>query len=64
MPNRMVPMNLKHKPIYVINDYDKIDVDYRNNTDVYGISMGKAQWSSEFVPSIKVWRKVETKSGR
>ena len=62
MPNRMVPMNLKHKPIYAINDYDKIDGDYKNNTDVYGLSLGKAQWSSEFIPSIKVWRKVETKN--
>ena len=56
----MIPDNLKHKPIYVIEDYANIDGQYKGeeNTDVKGLSIGKAQWDSkEFVPSVKVWRK-------
>ena len=51
-----VPMNCKHKPIYYVNGYSPIDGEYKNNTDVVGLSLGKAQWSEEFVPSVKVWR--------
>ena len=56
----MIPDNLKHKPIYVIENYANIDGQYKGeeNTDVKGLSIGKAQWDSkEFVPSVKVWRK-------
>ena len=56
----MIPDNLKHKPIYIIEDYANIDGQYKGeeNTDVKGLSIGKAQWDSkEFVPSVKVWRK-------
>ena len=52
-----VPVNLTHQPVYIINDYAAVDGNYKNNTDVAGISIGKAQWSkSGFIPSIKVWR--------
>lgn len=53
------PKNLKHKPIFEICDYDKIDGQYKGNSDVHALSIGKAQWSDkkEFIPSIKVWRK-------
>ncbi len=63
---RKVPEYLKHKPIYAINNYDEVDGNYRDNTDVYGISLGKAQWTSaeEFVPSLKVWRKPNDKWSR
>lgn len=60
-----IPTYLKHKPIYVINRYAKIDGFYKNDTDVIGLSLGKAQWSGDnFVPSVKVWRdvKVEDKN--
>ena len=55
-----IPNYLKHKPIYVIENYANIDGQYKGeeNTDVKGLSIGKAQWDSkEFVPSVKVWRK-------
>ena len=52
---------MKHKPIYAIKRYEKVDGFYKNDTDVIGLSLGKAQWSNEtFVPSVKVWRDVKT----
>ncbi len=57
-----VPMNRKHKPVYVINEYSLSDGQHKNNSDVIGISLGKAQWCNEkFEPSVKVWR---TKNGK
>lgn len=51
----IIPDNLKHKPIYVIENYAAIDGHYKNDTDVKGISVGRAQWcTNEFVPSVKV----------
>lgn len=58
MEKKEAPTNLTHKPIYAINDYDKIDGYYKNKTDVHAISIGKAQWSADkIIPSVKVWRK-------
>ena len=51
-----IPNYLKHKPIYKIEGYDIVDKAYDHVTDVVGLSLGKAQWSSDFVPSVKVWR--------
>ncbi len=60
-----VPTYLKHKPIYAINRYWQIDGHYKNNTDVCGISVGKAQWSAnEFIPSVKVFRYVNNRWSR
>ena len=59
-----VPTHLKHKPIFVLDDdYESIDGNYKNDSDVVGLSLGKAQWTdkNEFVPSVKVWR---IKNGR
>lgn len=59
-----VPTHLKHKPIFVLDDdYKSIDGNYKNDSDVVGLSLGKAQWTdkNEFVPSVKVWRR---KNGR
>lgn len=61
---RKVPTWLKHKPIYIVNDYDKIDGLHKNNTDVIGLSIGKAQWCDEnFEPSVKVWRDSQLEDG-
>ena len=38
------PKNLSHKPIISVNDYDKIDAQYRTNTDVRALSIGTAQY--------------------
>ncbi len=57
-----IPTWLKHKPIYVIKRYEQVDGFYKNDTDVIGLSLGKAQWSNNtFVPSVKVWRDVKIK---
>lgn len=54
-----IPTWLKHKPIYAIRRYEGIDGLYKNDTDVIGLSLGKAQWcNGNFVPSVKVWRDV------
>ena len=58
-----IPSWLKHKPLYAIKRYAKIDGFYKNDTDVIGLSLGKAQWSDkEFIPSVKVWRDVKIKN--
>lgn len=55
-----IPTWLKHKPIYAVKRYDKIDGFYKGESDVIGLSLGRAQWSgNNFVPSVKVWRDVE-----
>lgn len=64
MAKLRVPTHLKHKPIFVLDDdYESIDGNYKNDSDVIGLSLGKAQWTdkNEFVPSVKVWRR---KNGR
>ncbi len=55
-----IPIHLKHKPIYAINNYAAVDGNYKNNTDVVGLTIGKAQWSeNKFIPSVKVWRRKD-----
>ena len=49
------PKHLKHKPIISVNDYDKIDAQYRKNTDVRALSIGKAQYDEDEI-SLKVCR--------
>ena len=54
-----IPTWLTHKPIYVIRRYNDIDGLYKGESDVIGLSLGKAQWCDDnFVPSVKVWRDV------
>lgn len=63
--NTTAPTNLKHKPIYAINNYSKIDGNYKNDTDVVALSIGKAQWNESItIPSVKVWRKVNNRWSR
>jgi len=49
------PRHLKHKPIVPVNDDDKIDAQYRRNTDVKALSIGTAQYDEDEI-SLKVWR--------
>lgn len=57
-----IPYWLGHKPIYVIKRYEQVDGFYKNDTDVIGLSLGKAQWCKDyFIPSVKVWRDVKIK---
>ena len=63
--SRQSPTHLKHKPIYEIKDYDRMDGEYRNDSDVYALSVGKAQWDdTDFIPSVKVWRKKKNRWSR
>ena len=50
------PKHFGHKPIVPVNDYDKDDGMYRNNTDAKAQSIGYAQWDNNEL-SMKVWRK-------
>lgn len=49
------PKHLSHKPIISVNDYDKIDAQYNNNSDVRSLSIGTAQYDYDEI-SLKVWR--------
>lgn len=67
MAKLRVPTHLKHKPIFVLDDdYESIDGNYKNDSDVIGLSLGKAQWTdkNEFVPSVKVWRRKNDRWSR
>lgn len=54
------PTHLRHKPIISANDYDKIDAQYSEDTDVRALSIGKAQYDSDQI-SLKIWRKPNDK---
>lgn len=62
---KQIPNHLKHKPIYVLENYSPTDGYYKNKTDVIGLSLGRAQWcDSEFIPSVKVWRRKNKRWSR
>lgn len=61
---RKAPEHCKHKPMYEIRDYHKIDAEYKDATDVHSLSVGKAQWDDNFEPSVKVWRQKNGKWSR
>lgn len=49
------PKHLMHKPIISVNNYDKIDAQYRSATDARALSIGNAQYDPDEI-SLKVWR--------
>ena len=54
-----IPKHLKHKPVIVLENYDKIDGSYLpEETDAKGLSLGLAQWNDRGNVDIsaKVWR--------
>lgn len=57
------PEHLNHKPIIAVNDYDKIDAIYVNNTDVRALSIGQAQYNKDEL-SVKIWRHTGKKWSR
>ncbi len=57
------PDHLSHKPIIAVNDYDKIDAIYANDTDVRALSIGQAQYDEDEL-SVKVWRHTSGKWSR
>ncbi|MCF7807071.1 MAG: DUF6530 family protein [Candidatus Marinimicrobia bacterium] len=60
-----IPADLKHKPVIVSEDYDKID-GRRVDSDAKGLSLGLAQWNERGIVDIsaKVWRYTGEKWSR
>lgn len=61
-----IPVDLKHKPVVVSEEYDKIDGRYSDNSDAKGLSMGLAQWNDrgKVEISAKIWRHTGEKWSR
>ena len=61
-----IPTELKHKPVIVSEDYDRIDGRRANNSDAKGLSLGLAQWNERGTVDIsaKVWRHTGDKWSR
>ncbi len=61
-----IPTGLKHKPVIVSENYDKIDGRMADNTDAKGISLGLAQWNDRGKVDIsaKIWRHTGDKWSR
>lgn len=61
-----IPTTLKHKPVIVSEDYDKIDGRYTGNSDAKGLSVGLAQWNDrgKVDVSAKIWRYTGEKWSR
>src|SRR5665647_3669273 len=60
-----IPTTLKHKPVIVSEDYDKID-GRDTNSDAKGLSVGLAQWNDRGKVDIsaKIWRYTGEKWSR
>lgn len=61
-----IPTELKHKPVVISEEYDKIDGRKANNSDAKGLSLGLAQWNDRgnLEISAKVWRHTGEKWSR
>lgn len=61
-----IPVYLKHKPVITVENYDRIDGPYADDSDAKGLSVGIAQWNSPGWTdlSAKVWRNTGEKWSR
>lgn len=61
-----IPTTLKHKPVIVSEEYDKIDGRYAGSSDAKGLSVGLAQWNDrgKVDVSAKIWRYTGEKWSR
>ncbi len=61
-----VPTYLKHKPVIVVEDYEKVDGRNACKSDAKGLSLGLAQWNERGKVDIsaKVWRHTGGKWSR
>ncbi|CAH8770349.1 DUF6530 family protein [Paenibacillus dendritiformis] len=61
-----IPTNLKHKPVIVSENYEKVDGRYSGHSDAKGLSLGLAQWNDRGKVDIsaKVWRYTGEKWSR
>lgn len=62
----MIPTTLKHKPVFVCENYEQIDGRMAGHTDAKGLSLGLAQWNDrgKVDVSAKVWRHTGGKWSR
>ena len=61
-----IPTTLKHKPVFVSENYDEVDGRYAYKSDAKGLSLGLAQWNDRgrVDVSAKVWRYTGEKWSR
>lgn len=61
-----IPTGLKHKPVIVSENYNKVDGRYAPGSDAKGLSLGLAQWNDRGRVDIsaKVWRHTGEKWSR
>lgn len=61
-----IPTELKHAPVIVSEEYDRIDGKFAMNSDAKGLSLGLAQWNERGNVDIsaKVWRHTGEKWSR
>jgi len=61
-----IPTTLKHKPVFVSENYEQVDGRKAYNSDAKGLSLGLAQWNDRgsVEVSAKVWRYTGEKWSR
>jgi len=61
-----IPTTLKHKPVIVTEDYDRVDGRQAYQSDAKGLSLGLAQWNDRGKVDIsaKIWRYTGEKWSR
>jgi hypothetical protein len=61
-----IPVSLKHKPVVVSDEYNRIDGRNPPTTDAKGLSLGLAQWNDRGKVDIsaKIWRHTGEKWSR
>lgn len=61
-----IPISLKHKPVIISEDYDRIDGRFAGESDAKGLSVGLAQWNDRgnVDASAKIWRYTGEKWSR
>lgn len=61
-----IPATLKHKPVFVVENYGNVDGRNACHTDAKGLSLGLAQWNErgKVDVSAKVWRYTGEKWSR
>ena len=61
-----IPVELKHKPVIVSEDYNLVDGRYAPDSDAKGLSLGLAQWNDRGSVEIsaKIWRHTGEKWSR
>jgi hypothetical protein len=61
-----IPTELKHKPVIISEDYERIDGRKHKTSDAKGLSLGLAQWNDRgnLEISAKIWRHTGGKWSR